>query len=61
MEGLLISLIVGQVEGEAQGDHKAIQSFLKDVDKGPRHSHVVRLDHEERDPVEGEAEFQVRH
>ncbi|OIW35479.1 hypothetical protein CONLIGDRAFT_676396 [Coniochaeta ligniaria NRRL 30616] len=50
-----------KVEGEAQGDAEAIKSFLKDIDKGPRHSHVVRLDHEDRDLVEGETEFQVRH
>ncbi|KAH8910580.1 Acylphosphatase [Coniochaeta sp. PMI_546] len=50
-----------KVEGEAQGDPEAIKSFLKDVDKGPRHSHVVRLDHEDRDLVEGETEFQIRH
>lgn len=50
-----------QVEGEAQGDRDAIKSFLKDVDKGPRHAHVVRLDHEDREVVEGETEFEVRH
>lgn len=50
-----------KVEGEAQGDRDAIKSFLKDVDKGPRHAHVVRLDHEDREVVEGETEFEVRH
>ncbi|KAB5580940.1 acylphosphatase [Coniochaeta sp. 2T2.1] len=50
-----------KVEGEAQGDHEAIKSFLKDVDQGPRHSHVVRLDQEDRQVVEGETEFRVRH
>ncbi|KAB5530474.1 acylphosphatase [Coniochaeta sp. 2T2.1] len=53
--------LTGWVEGEAQGDHEAILSFLKDVDQGPRHSHVVRLDQEDREVVEGETEFRVRH
>jgi hypothetical protein len=34
---------------------------LKDVDNGPRHAKVVRLDKEERDLLEGEAGFEVRH
>ena len=49
-----------QVEGEAQGDEEAIAAFLKDVDKGPRHAHVVKLDKEDRDAVEGETAFEVR-
>jgi acylphosphatase len=48
------------VEGEAQGPPDSIKSFLKDVDKGPRHSKVVKLDQEERELVEDEAEFEVR-
>ncbi|KAK3394593.1 Acylphosphatase-like domain-containing protein [Podospora didyma] len=51
---------MNQVEGEAQGEDDAVQSFLKDVDKGPKHSHVVRLDKEDRDVVEGETDFSVR-
>ncbi|KAK3317904.1 Acylphosphatase-like domain-containing protein [Apodospora peruviana] len=49
-----------KVEGEAQGDEAAIKSFLKEVDKGPSHSHVVRLDQEDRDVVENETDFEVR-
>ncbi|KAK3383362.1 Acylphosphatase-like domain-containing protein [Lasiosphaeria ovina] len=49
-----------KVEGEAQGAEDAISSFLKDVDNGPSHAHVVRLDREERDVVEDEAGFEVR-
>ncbi|KAI2614421.1 Acylphosphatase [Hypoxylon fragiforme] len=50
----------GKVEGEAQGDEDALKSFLKDLDKGPTHAHVVRLDKESRDVQEGEASFEVR-
>jgi len=49
-----------QVEGEAQGDEASLKEFLKDVDKGPRHSHVVRLDKEDRDVIDGETDFLVR-
>ncbi|KAL8370305.1 hypothetical protein RB595_000608 [Gaeumannomyces hyphopodioides] len=49
-----------KVEGEAQGEEAALSVFLKDVDKGPRGAHVVRLDKEDRDVVDGEAEFEIR-
>ncbi|KAK0733910.1 acylphosphatase, partial [Lasiosphaeria miniovina] len=49
-----------KVEGEAQGTEEAISNFLKNVDNGPNHAHVVRLDREERDVVEDEAGFEVR-
>ncbi|KAK0656091.1 armadillo-type protein [Cercophora newfieldiana] len=50
-----------KVEGEAQGDTETLKKFLKDVDNGPRHAHVVRLDKEDMEVVEGEAGFEVRH
>ncbi|KAI1209099.1 Acylphosphatase [Annulohypoxylon truncatum] len=50
----------GKVEGEAQGDEDSIKSFLKELDRGPTHAHVVRLDKEARDVQEGEARFEVR-
>ena len=49
-----------KVEGEAQGDESDLAEFLKDVDSGPRGAHVVRLDREDRDVVEGEAGFEIR-
>ncbi|KAK4042084.1 hypothetical protein C8A01DRAFT_33847 [Parachaetomium inaequale] len=52
--------LTGWVEGEAQGEEDAIAAFLKHVDKGPRHAQVVRLDKEDREVVEGEAEFEIR-
>lgn len=50
----------GQVEGEAQGAEDALASFLRHVDKGPKHARVVRLDTEERAVVDGEAGFEIR-
>ncbi|KAI5918502.1 acylphosphatase [Camillea tinctor] len=49
-----------KVEGEAQGDESSIGKFLKAIDDGPRHARVVKLDHEHRDPVDGESSFEVR-
>ena len=49
-----------KVEGEAQGDPSSLAEFLKDVDSGPRGSHVVKLDKEDREVVEGEAGFEIR-
>ncbi|KAK0628459.1 Acylphosphatase-like domain-containing protein [Bombardia bombarda] len=49
-----------KVEGEAQGKESALTLFLKDVDKGPKIAHVVRLDKEDRDVVEGEEGFVIR-
>lgn len=50
-----------QVEGEAQGDEDTLSKFLKDVDQGPRHAKVVQLTWEDRDVIEGEASFSIRH
>nr|XP_036583495.1 acylphosphatase [Colletotrichum truncatum]KAF6792538.1 acylphosphatase [Colletotrichum truncatum] len=49
-----------KVEGEAQGEEDALKKFLKDVDEGPRSAKVVKLDHEDRDLVDGEQDFLVR-
>lgn len=50
----------GKVEGEAQGPDKNLKDFLKEVDKGPRHAQVVRLDTEERSVIPDEKEFELR-
>jgi hypothetical protein len=49
-----------QVEGEAQGEDDDIASFLGDIDNGPKHAHVVRLDQEDREVVDGESGFEIR-
>ncbi|KAE8451627.1 hypothetical protein EG329_003084 [Mollisiaceae sp. DMI_Dod_QoI] len=49
-----------KVEGEAQGEDDVLHKFMKDVDKGPAHSHVVKLEKKEIDVIDGEANFEVR-
>ena len=63
MAGLLTRSILSiyvQVEGEAQGEENAMKQFLADVDKGPPHASVVKLEKHTRDLVDGETEFEVR-
>lgn len=35
--------------------------FLKDIEKGPRGASVKKVEQEDREVVDGEATFQVRH
>ncbi|KAH8678945.1 Acylphosphatase-like domain-containing protein [Tricladium varicosporioides] len=51
----------GKVEGEVQGEEDGVQKLLKDIDKGPTHAHVVKLEKSEIEVVEGEIGFEVRH
>ncbi|PGG97717.1 hypothetical protein AJ80_09652 [Polytolypa hystricis UAMH7299] len=48
-----------QVEGEAQGEEVSLQKLLKDIERGPRLAHVVKLEKSEIDPKEGESLFLV--
>jgi acylphosphatase len=48
-----------QVEGEAQGDESSVQKLLKDVDRGPRLAHVVKLEKSEIESKEGEINFSI--
>jgi acylphosphatase len=50
-----------KVEGEAQGEEDVLQKFLKDIDRGPSHAHVVKLEKSEIEIQEGESSFDVRH
>lgn len=49
-----------QVEGEAQGEENSVAKLLKDLDEGPTHSHVVKLEISDIDIQEGESGFEVR-
>jgi acylphosphatase len=49
-----------QVEGEVQGEDENVQKLLKDIDRGPTHAHVVRVDKSEVDVVDGEEKFEVK-
>ncbi|RYO87261.1 hypothetical protein DL766_010318 [Monosporascus sp. MC13-8B] len=48
------------VEGEAQGEEDVIKRFLKDVNNGPPHARVVKVETQPRDLQEGETAFEVR-
>lgn len=50
-----------KVEGEAQGDDEPLSKFLSDVDEGPRHAKVVQFTREDREVVQGETSFSIRH
>ncbi|KAK7740033.1 hypothetical protein SLS62_011149 [Diatrype stigma] len=51
----------GTVEGEAQADdEEVLKQFLKDVDRGPPHAQVVKVESQPRDLADGETEFEVR-
>ncbi|ATY58469.1 acylphosphatase [Cordyceps militaris] len=57
----MLTLILVQVQGEAQGEDDAVDKLIKDVDQGPRGATVVKLTQEARDVVADEAEFTIRH
>lgn len=38
-----------------------LKKFMKDVDRGPTHSHVVKLDQKDIDLIDGETAFEIRH
>lgn len=59
-EAPLIWFLAGKVEGEAQGEDDILQMFMKDIDKGPTHAHVVKLEKSEIEVVDGETGFEVR-
>ncbi|CEJ90573.1 hypothetical protein VHEMI06346 [[Torrubiella] hemipterigena] len=49
------------VEGEAQGGDEAMVKFLKDLHTGPQHAVVAKVTQEDRQTVEGEDTFAIRH
>jgi hypothetical protein len=57
----ILMLTPEQVEGEVQGEDYVLQSFVKDIDQGPRHAHVVKVEKSEVEVQEGETGFEVRH
>ncbi|EED23518.1 acylphosphatase family protein [Talaromyces stipitatus ATCC 10500] len=50
----------GRVEGEIQGEPELVQKLLKDVDKGPRHAQVVKLEKTDIETQEDEISFEIR-
>ena len=49
-----------QVKGEAQGTQDNLILFVKDLNQGPRHAQVVKLDKEGIELHSDEASFEVR-
>ncbi|PYH46538.1 acylphosphatase [Aspergillus saccharolyticus JOP 1030-1] len=47
----------GRVEGEAQGSEESVQKLLKDISKGPRMAHVVKVEKKEIGVKDGEENF----
>lgn len=47
-----------QVEGEAQGDEESLQKFVKDINEGPKHAHVVKVERSTIDIKDGESSFE---
>ncbi|CAK7236257.1 hypothetical protein SEUCBS140593_009557 [Sporothrix eucalyptigena] len=60
LTGWVRNLPNNKVEGEVQGDETAIATMMQKLDRGPSSAKVVRLDKEDREVVEGDAEFQIR-
>lgn len=50
----------GTVECEAQGDDTAVEDLIEFCRRGPGSARVTDLEVEEREPVPGEAPFDVR-
>jgi acylphosphatase len=57
---ILLTWHMDKVEGEAQGEDEKLQMLLKDLDRGPTHAHVVKLETQEIEVVDGESGFEVR-
>jgi acylphosphatase len=49
----------GKVAGEVQGDEDGVRKLLKDINDGPRHAKVVKLEKTEIEVKEGETSFEV--
>ncbi|KAK9631781.1 hypothetical protein V6Z94_000497 [Aspergillus fumigatus] len=60
LKGWVKNTTCGKVEGEVQGNEETLQKFFKDIDKGPRLAHVVKLEKRDLSPEEGEDHFVVR-
>lgn len=46
-----------KVAGEAQGDEEGLQRFLQDINEGPKHAQVVKVEKSTIDTKEGEFSF----
>ena len=53
-------MLFSQVEGEAQSEQDALDTFFDAVGQGPSNAKVTKVDKQDRDVVEGETEFEIR-
>ncbi|EKD20102.1 acylphosphatase family protein [Drepanopeziza brunnea f. sp. 'multigermtubi' MB_m1] len=60
LTGWVRNTVDSKVEGEAQGEDEVLQRFMKDIDQGPTHARVARLEKSDVDLVDGESGFEVR-
>jgi acylphosphatase len=49
--------MLSQVEGEAQGEDSALEKLKKDLNNGPKHAKVVKLETKEIPTKDGESSF----
>ncbi|KAL5358709.1 Acylphosphatase [Aspergillus floccosus] len=60
LKGWVKNTHCGRVEGEAQGHEDSVKKFLKEINNGPRHAHVVKVEKKDIELQEGESHFGVR-
>jgi Acylphosphatase len=48
-----------QVTGEAQGNEASLQKFLQDINQGPKHAQVVKVEKSTISPKESESSFET--
>jgi acylphosphatase len=48
-----------QVVGEAQGDEISLQDFSRDLNEGPKHAHVIKLERSNVPIKERESSFEI--
>jgi acylphosphatase len=49
----------GKVEGEVQGKEEDVRKLLSEINEGPKHARVVKLEKKEIDVKDGEESFKV--
>ncbi|TAQ83747.1 hypothetical protein B7494_g7928 [Chlorociboria aeruginascens] len=58
--GWIQNTSTGEVEGEAQGTEEEIEKLVSDMNRGPLHAVVERLDKSDIEVQEGGSSFDVR-
>lgn len=61
LTGWVRNTSTNKVEGEAQGSSEHIETFISELNKGPSHSSVSKVETSDINVVDGERGFGVRH